>query len=227
MTTEDESPITPEEPTPAPEAEGRPVEGTPPPEPRAASTAEEKVALLENERKEMRERMLRIAAEFENYKKRVRREQSENESRSREAVLKDMLEVIDNLERAMAAIGESADVKGLQQGVQLVLRQFQAKLERYDVRPLEAKGQAFDPRVHDAISRVPTADSAPGTIISELQRGYRIGDRLLRPAAVVVAVALVAPEPVAQGDDEAAKEIDLDGPVTEGEEGGGDGGGTS
>ena len=138
--------------------------------------------------------MLRIAAEFENYKKRVRKEQSEGEAKTRESVLRDMLEVIDNLERALA-VGEGTDPKALQQGLQLVLRLFGNKLERYDVRPFEAKGQPFDPRLHDAISQVPTADAPPGSVVNEVQKGYRIGDRLLRPAMVAVAVAPPAPAP--------------------------------
>lgn len=160
-------------------------------------TAEERVGQLEAEKQEMRDRMLRIAAEFENYKKRARREQADAESKGKEQVLRDMLEVIDNLERATAAVGEVADPKGIVQGVTLVLRLFQSKLERYDVKAIEAKGQPFDPRVHDAISRVPSADVPPGTVISELQRGYRIGERLLRPATVVVAVAPPPPAPEA------------------------------
>jgi molecular chaperone GrpE len=136
--------------------------------------------------------MLRIAAEFENYKKRVRKEQTEGEAKARESVLRDMLEVIDNLERA-AAVGDGIDPKALQQGVQLVLRLFGSKLERYDVKPFEAKGQPFDPRLHDAISQVPTGDAPPGSVVNEVQRGYRIGDRLLRPAMVSVAVAPAGP----------------------------------
>jgi molecular chaperone GrpE len=155
---------------------------------------EDRIAVLETERNEMRDRMLRIAAEFDNYKKRVRREQADSENKTRESVLKDMLEVADNLERAAAAVEAAPDIKALQQGVALVLRLFQSKLERYDVKPLEAKGQPFDPRLHDAISQVPTADAPPGSVISEVQKGYKIGERLLRPAMVVVAVA---PSPAA------------------------------
>jgi molecular chaperone GrpE len=153
------------------------------------SSPEERVAALEAARLEMRDRMLRIAAEFENWKKRARREQGESEGRGKEAVLRDMLEVIDNLERATTAWGDSADATSVRQGVDLVLRMFQAKLERHDVRPIESAGRPFDPRVHDAVSQIPSAEAA-GTVIGELQRGYRIGERLLRPASVVVAVAL-------------------------------------
>jgi molecular chaperone GrpE len=149
----------------------------------------ERIAALEAERVEMRDRMLRIAAEFDNYKKRVRREQTDNENKARESVLKDLLEVADNLERASAAVEGASDIKALQQGVALVLRLFQSKLERYDVKPLEVKGQPFDPRLHDAISQVPSTEAPPGSVLSEVQKGYKIGDRLLRPAMVVVAVA--------------------------------------
>jgi molecular chaperone GrpE len=164
----------------------------------AAPSPEERLAALEAEKNETRERMLRIAAEFENYKKRVKKEQAELEVKVTERVLREFLEIGDNLERA-ASFDEKADLKAVQQGVALVLRSFQSKLERFDVKPFEAKGQAFDPRVHDAISQVTTADAPPGSVVSEVQKGYRIGDRLLRPALVVVAVA--PPSPPAAGPD--------------------------
>jgi molecular chaperone GrpE len=154
----------------------------------AAPSPEERIAALEAEKNETKDRMLRIAAEFENYKKRARKELGEAEVKVTERLLRDFLEVLDNLERAAAA-SESADPKVVQQGVNLVTRLFQSKLERYEVKPFEAKGQPFDPRLHDAISQVPSADAPPGSVVSEVQRGYRIGDRLLRPALVAVAVA--------------------------------------
>jgi molecular chaperone GrpE len=153
------------------------------------ASPEDRIAALEVEKQEMRDRMLRIAAEFENWKKRARKEQADGEAKAKEGVLVAMLEVIDNLERAAAAVSEATDPKAVQQGINLVLRLFQSKLERMDVKPFESTGQPFDPRVHDAISQVPTADAPPGSILSELQKGYRLGDRLLRPASVVVAVA--------------------------------------
>jgi molecular chaperone GrpE len=174
----------------APAAE-RPAAEAPP---AGDQSPDQRIATLEAEKADLRDRMLRIAAEFENWKKRARREQSEAENKGREAVLRDMLEVIDNLERASAA--GAADLSAIQQGVTLVLRQFQSKLERHDVKPLEAKGKPFDPRLHDAISQVPSADQPPGTVLSELQKGYRLGERLIRPASVVVAVA---PEQAATG----------------------------
>jgi molecular chaperone GrpE len=157
------------------------------------SSPEDQLAALRAERDEVKDRMLRVAAEFENWKKRARKEQSDAEARARESVLRDMLEIVDNLERATAV---KADGDALLKGVNLVLRLFQNKLERHDVRPFEAKGQPFDPKLHEAISQVPTADVPAGSVATELQKGYRIGDRLLRPAMVSVATA---PAPATPG----------------------------
>ena len=163
---------------------------------------ERSLAAVEAERDEMKDRMLRIAAEFENWKKRARKEQEDAEGKVRESVLKDMLDVMDNLERAVEAYGPSSktakggaganvsvDGPAILKGVGLVLRLFQSKLERYGVKVIEAQGHPFDPRIHEAISRTETASVAPGSVATELQRGYRIGDRLLRPSMVSVAAA--------------------------------------
>jgi molecular chaperone GrpE len=153
------------------------------------ATPEERIAALEAERNETKDRMLRIAAEFENWKKRARVTQAEAEAAARERVLRDVLEIADNLERAAAhanADGGAADAASLLQGVTLVLRVLQQKLERHDVRPFEAKGQPFDPRMHEAISRIESDEVPAGAVAAELQKGYRIGDKLLRAAMVSV-----------------------------------------
>jgi molecular chaperone GrpE len=172
-----------------------------------AASPETRITALEAEKADFKDRMLRIAAEFENYKKRARKEQTDNEAKVREAVLRDMLEVMDNLERATAATGGAADLQSVQQGIALVLRLFAQKLERYDVKPLETKGKPFDPRLHEAISQAPSTESPPGTVLNELQKGYKIGERLLRPAAVVVAIAPTGTPPANDGAKPA--EIDL------------------
>lgn len=159
------------------------------------TTIEQRMALLEGEKKDTHDRMLRIAAEFENYKKRARKDLQDAESKAREAVLRDTLDVLDNLERAVASLGEAASADAIRQGVSLVLRLFQSKLERYDVKPIDAQGKPFDPRVHEAIARVPTADVPAGSVANERQKGYTIGDRLLRPSMVEVAVAPEPPSP--------------------------------
>lgn len=163
------------------------------------TAAPNSVEALTAERDEVKDRMLRIAAEFENWKRRARKEQDDAEAKAREGVLRDMLDVIDNLERAVGAFEGNAAGKGapapapdgaaVLKGVNLVLRLFQSKLERYNVKPIAARGEPFDPKVHEAISRVETAEVPPGAVAVELQRGYRIGDRLLRPAMVSVASA--------------------------------------
>jgi molecular chaperone GrpE len=161
----------------------------------ATPSPEQRVAALETEKADIKDRMLRIAAEFDNYKKRTRKDMAEHEIKVREMVLREFLEIADNLERAIASwkLGGGEDVKSVKDGVELVLRLFKSKLERYSVTAIEAKGQPFDPRVHDAISQAPSAEATPGTVLHELQKGYRVGERLLRPAIVVVASAPLAP----------------------------------
>jgi molecular chaperone GrpE len=154
------------------------------------ATPEDRAAALAVERDEMKDRMLRVAAEFENWKKRARKEQTDAVASARESVLRDMLEIVDNLERAAGAQAKSGDgvVDGaaVMKGVSLVLRLFQQKLERYEVKPFEVTGQPFDPRVHEAVSRIESADVPSGAVAAELQKGYRVGERLLRPALVSV-----------------------------------------
>ncbi|HSY40690.1 MAG TPA: nucleotide exchange factor GrpE [Polyangia bacterium] len=158
----------------------------------APATPEERLAAMTAERDDMKDRMLRIAAEFDNWKKRSRKEQTEAVAQARESVLKDVLEIADNLERATGAQaqaggkGAAVDGAAVVKGVNLVLRLFQQKLERYEVRPFETVGQPFDPRIHEAISRVESAEVPAGAVAVELQKGYRIGDKLLRPAMVSV-----------------------------------------
>jgi molecular chaperone GrpE len=161
-------------------------------------TADDRFAAITAERDDLKDRMLRIAAEFDNWKKRARKEQTDAVAQAREAVLKDILEVADNLERAaaQAAAGNgAADGASVLKGVNLVLRLFQQKLERYEVRPFEARGQVFDPRLHEAISRVESAEVPAGSVATELQKGYRVGERLLRPALVSVSTG-----PTSSGD---------------------------
>jgi molecular chaperone GrpE len=152
------------------------------------ATPEDRAAALTAERDEMKDRMLRIAAEFENWKKRARKEKDDAVASAKESVLRDMLEVADNLERATSAQAKGGEVDGaaVMKGVSLVLRVFQQKLDRYEVKPFEVAGQPFDPRVHEAVSRVESAEVPSGAVVTELQKGYKVGERLLRPALVSV-----------------------------------------
>jgi molecular chaperone GrpE len=167
------------------EAKGHPISQLSPPEP------PERIAAVEAEKAEIYDRMLRIAADFDNWKKRAHRDQADGEMRAKEAVLCDFLEIVDSLERAtlLWAEGKECDAKSVRDGVELVLRQFRSKLEHYQVKAIDAVGVPFDPRMHEAVSQVPSADVTPGSVLHELQKGYLIGERLLRPSMVVVAAA--------------------------------------
>jgi molecular chaperone GrpE len=155
---------------------------------------EARVAALEKDKKENWDRYLRTAADLENLRKRQKREMDDVRLESKGRVLKEMLPVVDNLERAIEHATAQAGTNPIVEGVQLVLRQFLTAFERLDVTPVEAAGQPFDPNLHEAISQQ-ESDAPPGTVVQVLQRGYKSGDRLLRPALVVVAKAKAAPPP--------------------------------
>jgi molecular chaperone GrpE len=155
---------------------------------------EARIAALEKDKKENWDRYLRTAADLENLRKRQKRELDDVRLESKGRVLKEMLPVVDNLERAIEHATAQAGTNPIIEGVQLVLRQFLTAFERLDVTPVEAAGQPFDPNLHEAISQQ-ESDAPPGTVVQVLQRGYKSGDRLLRPALVVVAKAKTAPPP--------------------------------
>jgi molecular chaperone GrpE len=128
------------------------------------------------------------ASEFEESRLRLRREISKEIERGRRELLADLLEVVDNLDRALDAARHSASPQALLEGVEMVRRQFLAKLEGLGVRRIESEGQPFDPLLHDAISTVPAATpDHDGLIVGVVRQGYTIGDEVLRPASVAVA----------------------------------------
>ena len=143
----------------------------------------------EEEAKETYDRLLRISADFENYKKRSSREMEEFRKYANQSLLKEMLSVVDNLE---LAINSSNDAKNtdetLIEGLNLTLNEILRVFEKFNVTPIEAQGKAFDPAYHEAVMREETDDYPENSVISEFQKGYLIHDRLLRPAMVVVAV---------------------------------------
>jgi molecular chaperone GrpE len=128
------------------------------------------------------------ANEFEQARLRLRREIAKDVERSRRDILADLLEVVDNLDRALDSARQGASADAVLQGVEMVRRQFLAKLESFGVTRIEADGQPFDPSLHEAISTVPSASpDQDGLIVGTIRPGYRIGDEVLRPAAVAVA----------------------------------------
>ena len=142
----------------------------------------------EQEAQETYDRLLRVSAEFENYKKRTVREMEEFRKFANQSLIKEMLSVVDNLELALNSTGnrKSAD-KGLHEGLEMTHREILRILEKFHVTPIEAKGQLFDPTYHEAVMQEESTEVADNTVTNELQRGYLIHDRLLRPAMVVVA----------------------------------------
>ena len=128
---------------------------------------------------------LRLAADFDNFRKRVAREHAELTQRANERLLHELLPVLDDLERALEAAAQHEEAK-LEEGVKLVHRSFLALLERHGLSEIETNG-AFDPHVHEALLAQPAEDAEEGSVLQVLQKGYRLGDRVLRPARVIVA----------------------------------------
>lgn len=147
---------------------------------------------LQQELEDLRDRSLRTLADYENYRKRVERERTESRRYAGFEVLRELLEVVDNLERAVAAPGS---VDELKQGVELILKQLHDLLRRSGVRPVPAVGEPFDPNMHEAVSRDQDATVDRPMVTAEHQPGFWMHERLLRPA--VVSVAMPADKPAA------------------------------
>ena len=144
------------------------------------------VAALKAERDALQDRLLRTAAEFDNYRKRIDRERREQADSAATGFLTEILPVVDNLERALQA-PSAPEAAGYRAGVELIHRQLVDLLRKRGVTPFEALGTDFDPRIHQAVSQEASDAHRDGEVMEELQRGYMLGDRLLRPAMVKVA----------------------------------------
>jgi molecular chaperone GrpE len=143
----------------------------------------ERLAEVERERDEYLADLQRVAAEFENYRKRVARDQQSLAARAHERLVKELLPVLDDLERALEAASEHEEAK-LEEGVRLVHRELQDALDKEGLVEIETNGR-FDPHVHEALLSQPS-EKEEGAILEVLQKGYRLGDRVLRPARVVI-----------------------------------------
>jgi molecular chaperone GrpE len=151
---------------------------------------EEKLAGKEREAQEYLAKYRKASAEFDEARLRLRREISKDIERARREMLSELLEVMDNLDRAVESARGAATPDALLQGIEMVRRQFLAKLEGFGVKPIDAINQPFDPTLHEAISSVPAqSPDQDGVVIGTVRTGYRIGDEILRPAAVAVAKA--------------------------------------
>ncbi len=142
-----------------------------------------------NDAESNRDQYLRTMAEMDNLRKRTQREKEELAKFANENILRDILPVIDNLERAVEHVEQSQDSDGLLEGVQMTLTQFGQLLTNFGVKSVEAIGQKFDPAYHQAMGQMESAEHPANTIIQQMQKGYQLNNRLLRPAFVMLAKA--------------------------------------
>src|SRR6056297_2531193 len=156
------------------------------------ATIEQLKSELEQVRQESadeHDRLLRLSAEFENYKKRMDRQADEFKKYANESLLKELLTVVDNLERAISSTDQDRGANNeacVIEGVEMTLNEILKVLKRFNVTPIEAKGKPFDPVYHEAMMQEETDEYPENTVINEFQKGYMLHDRLLRPAMVVV-----------------------------------------
>jgi len=168
------------------EDEGAGASGVP-----ADEALQQEIANMQQEISRFKELYLRKLADFDNYRKRQEREMGEFRRYAKAELMRDCLPVLDNLERALAAPG--GDGSGLREGVELVLRQFKDALGRHGLTEVDPIERPFDPTQHEAISRNETPGVAEPTVVQVLQKGYVLGERLIRPALVIVAVPPASP----------------------------------
>lgn len=151
----------------------------------------EETTQLRTERDELKEQLLRARADFANFQKRAKQQAETDRTYAIGNLARDLLEAIDNLERATAALRTSAS-EGISSGLDMVQKQLLATLAKYGVEPIEALGRPFDPNLHEAVMQQPTTNHPEGIVVAELTKGYKIHDRVLRPSKVAVSTK---PEP--------------------------------
>ena len=154
-------------------------------EPTPQEKLQEQLAQKTREAAENYDKWLRLMAEFENFKKRTQKEKADLMKFGNESLLRSMLPILDNLERAIDHGKGSKENTSLLEGLEITLRQFLNTLERYGVKPVLARGEVFDPEKHEAVSQQ-ESDEEPNRVLSEVEKGYLYHDRLLRPARVIV-----------------------------------------
>ena len=144
------------------------------------------IMALEANLREANERILRGQAELENYRKRMRREMEEDRRYAALPIVQDLLSVVDNLQRAIEAAAKSPDATGLLEGVKMISAQFEGVLKNHHCQQIETVGQVFDPNFHQAIAQEASTEHAAGTVSRTAQVGYKLHDRVVRPAQVFV-----------------------------------------
>ena len=191
----------------AKQAEGaESAEGAGAPEETAPPAPVDPIAEAKAEALRFKEQWMRSAADFDNFRKRSRKELEDTRKAGREELLKDLLPVFDNLERAMTSAERATEVKPVSDGLKMVLRQFTDTLGRSGITKVPTVGNLFDPGLHEAIQQVESDEHPAGTVVAEVQPGYLQGERLVRAAMVVVA----KPKPTTEGGKESAESTEPD-----------------
>jgi len=180
---------------PSPQADGSPGEASISGGPEFAELVASRAELkrLEGEVKDLRESLARRQADFENYRKRMERERTETYNRVVADIAAKLLPVLDNLKRALETeasveAAESDEFRHFLSGVDLIYKQLNGVLDAFGVKPVQAEGEQFNPHLHEAVVTEPTDDYEPDTVMQEIVRGFRLGDKLIRPALVKVAI---------------------------------------
>jgi molecular chaperone GrpE len=193
MSEKPEAPSSPSEPNPVASndtAEAAEFEAKPEPEAKAAPEAKpepDPLAVAQEDLKRTRDQLLRTAADFDNFRKRTRRDVDDAQRRGSEEMLKSLLPVFDNLERAATHADQTTEAKAIADGVRMVLKQLGDTLARMSIKRVPGLGTPFDPLVHEAIQQIETDEHPAGTVVAEIAPGYSLNDKLIRAAMVVVA----------------------------------------
>jgi molecular chaperone GrpE len=193
--------MSPEDDHKIPESPGAETTPPSPPEPIAPSAEIDQLraelARKETEAKDNYDRYVRAVADLDNFRKRIQRERAETARFAEESLIRDLLPVVDNLERALSHAQDGGNGQPLVDGVNLVLRSLRDILEKHGVTRIEARGEVFDPARHEALARVEIDDEEPNRVVDQYQPGYMLHDRLLRAAQVTVSAR--SETPVANG----------------------------
>ncbi len=163
-----------------------------------APAVEDELRNLQAENAELRDRILRSQAELENFRRRTQREAMDAMKYSSIPVIRSMLPGIDNLQRAIAVAEQTGDTQGLINGIKMVSQQFSEALKANSCELMHPEGEAFDANFHEALTQIPSADHEPMTVLQVIEAGYRIYDRVLRPAKVMVSCLPPAPPAAAE-----------------------------
>lgn len=151
------------------------------------------VAQLQSKLEEVQNRLLRSLAEFENYRRRVQKDQDDARKFESLRLVRDLLPGLDGLQRAILSAEQTGDKQVLLDGIRMVSQQFRDILKMHATEPIDALGKPFDPNVHEALTQIPSADHEPMTVLQVIENGYRMHDRVVRPARVIVSSAPPSP----------------------------------